>query len=410
MPLYSYAARDKDGKTKQGVKEGQTQEEILAFLQTSGLLVMKITEVQEFQKSKKKTAHRRRHRGVKLNDLLLMSRQLATLVAAGVTLLRGIEIILQQVGSVRLQKVLEAVREDIRAGQPFYAALAKHPKIFSEFFINLIRTGEAGGHLAQALDQLASFLENRARLQQKIISAMIYPMILVSVSLLIIAAFLIKIVPIFIGLFQSFSIELPPLTKVVISMSDFLRHQFLVLVGFLVGGTFFFRFYLSSEKGRWMWDSLKLKLPVFGELMRKIAISNFAKGLGTLIKSGVPILYSLEIVGKTSGNKVVQRLLEDVRLEVREGRSIADPLSQGDIFDPIVIQMVRVGEEIGELGGMLEKVGKFYDDQIEIATTRLVALIEPLAIVVMGLVVGLLVVSMYMPIFSIAQIGEKTAF
>ena len=408
MPLYSYTARDKDGKNKQGVKEGQSQEEILAYLQTTGLLVTKIAEVQEFQKSKKKAARRKHHKGVQLNDLVLMIRQLATLVAAGVTLLRGIEVILQQVTSDRLQGALEGVRDDIRAGQPFYAALAKHPKIFSEFFVNLIRTGEAGGHLAQALDQLAGFLENRARLQQKVISAMIYPMILVSVSLLIIAAFLLKIVPIFTDLFKSFGIELPLLTKVVIGMSDLLRNKFPLLVGSIVGGYFLIRFYISSEKGRWMWDSLKLKVPVLGELLRKIAISNFAKGLGTLIKSGVPILYSLEIVGKAAGNKVVQRLLEDVRIEVREGRSIADPLSQGDIFDPIVIQMIRVGEEIGELGGMLEKVGKFYDDQIEITTGRLVALIEPLAIIVMGLVVGVLLISMYMPIFSITQIGEKS--
>ncbi len=408
MPLYAYTTRDKDGKAKQGVREGQSQEEILAGLQTAGLLVTQIKEVRELQKPKKKFSRRRRHKGVRINDLVLMTRQLATLVAAGVTLLRGIEVILQQVNSERLRRALETVGEDVRAGQPFFAALAKHPKIFSEFFVNLVRTGEAGGHLAQALEQLASHLENRAALQQKVVSAMIYPIILVTVSILIIAGFLFKIVPIFTDLFKSFAIELPPLTKCVIWMSDLLRHRFLFLVVFVGAGYFLFRLYVATEKGRWMWDSLTLKLPIVGELLRKIAVSNFAKGLGTLIKSGVPILYSLEIVEKTAGNKVVQRILEDVREEVREGRSIADPLSEGGIFDPVVIQMVRVGEEIGELGGMLEKVGKFYDDQIEVTTTRMVALIEPMAIIVMGVVVGLLVISMYMPIFNITQVGEKS--
>lgn len=407
MPLYSYTARDREGKTKKGIKEGQTQEEILVALQASGLLVTQMVEVEELQRPKKKLARRRYHKRVRLSDLILVTRQLATLVGAGVTLLRSIEVILQQASSERLREALEEVREEIRSGQPFYLALSKQPKIFSDFYVNLIRTGEAGGHLAQTLDQLALYLENKETVRQKVLSAMIYPMILISVSVLIVAGFLLKIVPIFTDLFNNFGIELPLLTRVVIFLSELLRQRFLIVIGGIVGSFLLFRWYLSTEKGRGAWDRWKLRFPILGELIRKAAVSNFAKSLGTLIKSGVPILYSLEIVAKSAGNRVVQQLLEAVRVEVREGRSIAEPLSQGEVFDPVVIQMVRVGEEIGELGGMLEKVGKFYDDQVERTTARLVSLIEPLAIVVMGIVIGLLVISMYLPIFSITQIGEQ---
>ena len=409
MALYSYIARDKDGKVKQGVKEGQNQEEILSFLQGSGLLVTHIAEVLEpkvFQKPKKKSK-RRMHKRVRLNDMILMARQLATLVSAGVTLLRSLDIIVQQVESIRLRKALEEIQEDIRTGKTFYSALAKHPKIFSDFWVNLIRMGEAGGHLSQTLEQLASYLENAGVLQGKAISAMVYPLVLVGVSVLVVIAFLVKIVPIFTQLFESFGIPLPPLTRAVIFMSELFRKQFLFLAAFGTGGFFLLRSFLATERGKLAWDRLKLSLPLLGELFRKVAVANFARGLGTLIKSGVPILYSLEIIGKSSGNKVVEQILEDVRLEVREGKPIAVPLGQGDIFDPVVVQMVRIGEEIGELGNMLEKIGKFYQDQVETQTTRLITLIEPLAIMVMGAVVGILVVSMYLPIFSISQLAEK---
>lgn len=409
MPLYSYVARDKDGKTKQGSKEGQNQEEILSFLQNSGLLVTQISEVLEpkvFQKGKKKSK-RRMHKRVKLNDMILIARQLATLVSAGVTLLRSLEIVVQQVDSTRLKKALEEIQEDIRTGKTFYSALSKHPKIFSDFWVNLIRMGEAGGHLAQTLDQLAAYLEGVGEIQRKVISAMVYPMVLVGVSFLVIVAFLVKIVPIFSNLFQSFGIELPLLTRIIIFMSDLFRKNFLFLLAGGGGIFFMVRAFLKTEGGKLAWDRAQLSLPLIGELTRKMAVASFARGLGTLIKSGVPILYSLEIISKSAGNKVVAQILDDVRLEVREGKPIAVPLGQGDIFDSVVVQMVKIGEEIGELGNMLEKVGKFYEDQVETQTARLITLIEPMAILIMGVVVGILVVSMYLPIFSLSQLAEK---
>ncbi len=411
MPLYSYTVREKDGKIKRGVKEGQNQTEVLASLQGSGLLVTQLIEVlgttAEVSKPKKKTKLKL-HKRVRLGDMILMARQLATLVGAGITLLRSIEMVLQQIESKNLRKAIEEIQEDIRSGKTFNSALARHPKIFSDFWINLIRMGEAGGHLPQTLDQLATFLEGQGLLQSKVISAMVYPMVLVGVSALVIVGFLVKIVPIFSQLFSSFGVELPPLTRIVIGASELFRRQILSVV--LVGGAIFFlaRSFLRTERGKRRWDRIKLSLPLLGEIFRKTAIANFARGLGTLIKSGVPILYSLEIIGKSSGNKVVEEILENVRKEVREGRPIADPLGEGDVFDSVVVQMVRIGEEIGELGNMLEKVGKFYESQVETLTTRLVTLIEPAAILVMGVIVGILVVSMYLPIFSISQLAEKS--
>ena len=409
MTLYSYTIRDKEGRSKQGVKEGQSREEVLTSLQGSGLLVTQITEILEprtFQKAKKKT-RRRMHYMIRQNDMILMARQLATLVSAGVTLLRSLEIIVQQVESRKLQKVLEMIQDDIRAGKTFHSALAKHPKTFSDFWVNLIRMGEAGGHLPQTLEQLASYLESVGALRSKAISAMVYPIVLVAVSVLVVVGFLVKIVPIFTQLFKSFGIELPPLTRAVIFLSELFRTRFLFVLPSLVGVFLCLRLLLKTDKGKLMWDRLKLSLPLLGELFRKIAIANFARGLGTLIKSGVPILYSLEIIGKSSGNRVVAQILEDVRLEVREGKPIAVPLGAGGVFDPVVVQMVRIGEEIGELGNMLEKVGKFYEDQVETQTTRLITLIEPMAILVMGVVVGTLVISMYLPNFSISQLTDK---
>ncbi len=410
MPLYSYTAREKDGKVKRGVKEGLNQEEVLASLQASGLLVTQIVEALEpkvFQKPKKKL-RRRFHKRVKLGDMILMARQLATLVAAGVTLLRSIEIVLQQVESRNLKKALEEIQEDIRAGKTFNAALTRHPKIFSDFWVNLIRMGEAGGRLSQTLEQLALFLEGQGALQSKVISAMVYPMVLVGVSFLVVLLFLVKIVPIFTQLFTSFGVKLPLLTRIVVTMSDLVRRQILLLTLLVGGAIFFVRSFLKTSPGKLFWDRMKLSLPLLGEVFRKSAVANFARGLGTLIKSGVPILYSLEIIGKSSGNKVVEETLEEVRKEVREGRPIAEHLGEGEVFDSVVVQMVKIGEEIGELGNMLEKVGKFYEDQVETLTARLVTLIEPVAILVMGVVVGILVVSMYLPIFSISQIAEKT--
>jgi len=409
MPLYSYTAREKDGRIKQGVKEAESQEEALSSLQSSGFLVTQLTEVIEpkvFQKRKRRVKHRIHHR-IKRDDLVLMARQLATLVGAGVTLLRSFEIIIQQIPSLKLKRVLESIQADIRAGKTFHSAIAKHPKVFSDFWVNLIRMGEAGGHLSQTLEQLADYLESAGELRRKAISAMIYPLILLAVSGLVVAAFLLKIVPIFTELFDSFEIELPRLTVFVISASVALRNYFLFILGGGIGSFFLMRFALSTERGRLMWDRTVLSLPLMGELIRKMAIANFAKGLGTLIKSGVPILYSLEIIGKSAGNKVVAQILEDVRLEVREGKPIAAPLAMGEVFDPVVVQMVKIGEEIGELGNMLEKVGNFYQAQVETQTDRLISLIEPIAILVMGVIVGTLVVSMYLPIFSISQLAGR---
>lgn len=410
MSLYSYTIREKDGRVKQGIKEGQSQEEVLSYLQGSGFLVTQINEILEpkvFQRQKKKS-RRRLHTRVRQSDMILMARQLATLVAAGVTLLRSLEIIGQQVESRRLHKALEEIQEDIRTGKTFHSALAKHPKIFSEFWVNLIRMGEAGGHLSQTLEQLASYLESVGALQEKVISAMVYPFVLVGVSVLVVVGFLVKIVPIFDQLFESFGIQLPPLTRAVIFASNLFRKHFLITFALAVAVFFLTRSFLRTEKGKLAWDRAKLSFPVLGELFRKIAVANFARGLGTLIKSGVPILFSLEIIGKSAGNRVVSQILEDVRQEVREGKPIAVPLGMGEVFDPVVVQMVRIGEEIGELGNMLEKVGKFYEDQVETQSTRLVTLIEPLAILTMGVVVGLLVISMYLPIFSISQLSERT--
>ena len=401
MPFFRYVARDRAGKLIDEVIEIASEEDLVNSLQAKGLLIISVGHAPEV-KSKKKMA-RKYHSGVKPQDLIMFSRELATLLGSGVTLIKSLDILCKQIESQTLLRAVEQIKKDVEGGYTFQNALKKHDKIFSSFWINLVETGEASGHLPTSLDQVAVYLEESAELKRKIISALVYPMVLVGVAMAAIAIFLLKIVPIFADIFKGFDTKLPVLTQAVVAASNIVRKYFLIVLGIVIALTFLIRKYISTESGRWKFDELTLKLPIIGALMHEIATERFASGLGTLIKSGVPILHALEISEKTAGNKVIEKALRDVKLAVKEGKGMAQVMQDTNLFSPLVVQMVSVGEEIGELGKMLDRIAIFYKERVNTFVTRLTTMFEPLVLVFMGIVVGILVVAMFMPIFNISS-------
>ncbi len=401
MPFFRYVARDKSGKLIDETVEAVSQEELVNSLQAKGLYVISIGSVVQIKR--KKTIQRRYHRGVKSFDLIMFSRELATLLGSGVTLIKSLDILCQQIESQILLRAVEQIKKDVEGGYTFQNALKKHHKIFSEFWIHLIETGEASGHLPLSLDQLATYLEESAALRKKIVSAMVYPVILMCVAVAAIMVFLVKIIPIFSEIFKGFNVELPLLTQAIINISTIMRRYFFVVAGSITALSFAIKRYVSTELGRWQFDDIKFKLPLVGPVIKEISIERFASGLSTLIKSGVPILHALEIAEKTVGNKVMEKELKDVKIAVRDGRAIAQTMQESSMFPPLVVQMIGVGEEIGELGKMLEKISWFYKERVDTFVSRLTTMFEPLVLIFMGVVVGVLVIAMFMPIFSISS-------
>jgi type IV pilus assembly protein PilC len=402
MPFFKYVARDKSGKLVNETKETASEEELVNGLQAKGLLVISVGLVPE-NKVIKRIDARRYHSGVKPGDLIMFSRELATLLGSGVTLIKSLDILCKQIESKVLLRAVEQIKKDVEGGYTFQNALKKHSKVFSSFWINLVETGEASGHLPSSLEQVATYLEDSAELKRKIISALIYPIILVVVATGAIAIFLLKIIPVFTEIFKGFNVELPVLTQIVVNISNIVRKYFFAVVGFLIVLVFIIKKYISTETGRWQFDEIMLKIPVVGSLIREISTERFASGLGTLIKSGVPILHALEITEKTAGNKVMEKALREVKIAVKEGKGMGQTMQSSNLFSPLVIQMIMVGEEIGELGKMLDRISVFYKERVNTFITRFTTMFEPIILVFMGIVVGIIVIAMFMPIFSISS-------
>jgi len=399
MSIFTYSVRDQRGQLIKGSSEAKTKEELIRSLQLKGLTVIAITEgAQSIARSK---TRRKTHKGVKLDDLTLFARQLAVLLESGVTILRAIKVLMQQIESELLLETCGKVETDLKTGISLKDSIAKHPKIFSQMWVDLIETGEATGQLAFVLRELADYLEEMRALRKKIISALIYPAVLIVVSVLAIFIFMYKVIPIFAGIYKGLG-EMPALTRAVIIFSEFLtNHAFkvIILVGIL---GFVLHRYVKTQNGRRQFDRFKLAIPVIGDLVQSVAIERFAKSLGMLLKGGISIVHALDIAIKSTANKVMEESLEKVKLSVMEGKPISVPLAQMGIFPPLVSQMIGVGEESGKLAQLLDEVSKFYAEDISTKVARLVTLFEPALLVIMGLAIGTLVVAMYMPIFKMA--------
>jgi type IV pilus assembly protein PilC len=405
MPTsYAYKVRDREGKMAAGSMEAESEEAVVNRLRQLGYAPISIeAEKGAGLKAEVKLPGAGR---VKLKDLAVFSRQFATMINSGLSLLRALTILGEQTSNRRLGEVIIQVRAEVEKGTSLSAAMARHPKVFNRLYVSMVRAGEIGGFLDQVLVKVAETFEKEVELRGKIRSAMTYPVVVFTMVIGIVAAMLIFIVPTFESLYESLGGTLPLPTRMLMNASNILRRFFpLVVLGMIVL-TFLFRRWKASQKGRYQWDKFKLKVKVFGPLFHKTALSRFSRTLSTLIRSGVPILQALEIVGETVNNQVISRAVRDVQDSVREGESLATPLSKHAAFPAMVVQMMAVGEETGALDTMLSKVADFYDQEVEAAVASLTSMIEPILIAVMGAAVGGMVIALYMPLFNIINLVQ----
>ena len=399
MPTYQYTAKNKAAQTVTGIVEAANENEVVQLLHKDSLAVVSIGPV------KKKSAARRKRGGrVKMDDLLVFSRQLATLIDSGITLVGALRILIDQVENPRLKDVVVAVRHDVESGLSFCESLTKHPKVFSPFFINMVRAGETSGMLDDVLERVATYIEKTAALTRKVRSSLVYPAVVIIMAVLITSVLLLKVVPTFKGIFDMLGGNLPLPTVILIAVSDILKKMFIFVVMGIVGLGFLFKRYISTEKGGYNFDKIKLKLPILGMLFRKVAVAKFSRTLATLVKSGVSILDALGIVAKTSGNKVVEEAVHNSLRSVREGEPIALPLARSGVFPPMVTAMIGVGEQTGKLETMLSKIADFYDEQVDAAVAGLTSMIEPLVIAFLGVIIGGIVIALFLPIFQITKL------
>lgn len=403
MPRYKYGVRTKEGRSEEGFLEAQSEDELVGILQSRGLTVITFKEAKE-EEERVVVKRRRMHHGVRLDDLITLSRQLTTLLNAGITLLRSLEIIGSQVESRLLYKTVEAIKKDVSGGNSLKAAIAKHPKIFSKLWINIVDVGETTGQLPFALEQLTNYMESSATVIRRVKTALVYPAVILGVAAVAITVFIVHIIPMFHKIYSGFGAQLPLFTNIVFTFCLWVRKCLLLFLGLATAVFFGIRYYGKSYDGKRRLDQIKLDLFIVGDIVRQVAAVRFASGLNMLIKSGTPILHALDIVIETSGNTVIMEMLQKVKQNVREGKSMAEPLLVGGVFPDMLAHMVSVGEESGELANMLESAAKFYGERVDATVTRLTTLFEPFLIVFIGVTVGIFVIAMFLPIFGLSGI------
>ncbi len=395
MPHFSYVAKLADGRRVSGALEAASSESVLEALRQQGLVVVDI---------KKAKGPSLRSGRVRLDDLAIFSRQMATLVDAGIPIVGGLEAVAEQLENKTLRDAVVRIRQAVEGGTNLTAAIAKQSHIFSPLFVSMVKAGEASGHLAEVLSRLATYLEKSAALQRKIRSACVYPAIVVLMALIITSVLILKVIPAFKEIFRTLGAALPLPTQILLAVSDFARNSFFPILLCLAAGGFLFRKFIQTPKGRLWFDRTLLRLGIIGPIVRKVAIAKFSRTLSTLIKSGVQILAALEIVADTAGNRVVAEAILQVRTSIREGENIAGPLAASGVFPPMVVRMIAVGEQTGRLDDMLTKVADFYEEQVDAAVSGLTSAIEPVIIAVLGVIVGSIVLSIFLPIFKITQL------
>ncbi|MFC0680715.1 type II secretion system F family protein [Lysobacter korlensis] len=400
---FAYRGRNTAGKLVKGKVDAPSESSVAARLRGMGIAPLAIEEAKPGTGINREINLKFLEKRVGLKDLAVMSRQMATMIASGLALLRTLRILAEQTENKKLAATLDAVRADVEAGRSLSDALAKHPDDFPPLMISLVRGGETGGFLEQALESVAENYEKEVKLRATIKSALTYPVAVLGMAVLAVIGMLIFIVPVFQGMFEGLGGELPLPTQFLVWLSGLMIWLGPLLLVAAVAFSFWWRANRNSPDVRKVWEPALLKLPVFGSLFRKVAIARFSRNFSTMLASGVPILQALSVVGDTSGNWVVEQALMKVQESVRKGNSVAAPLAQEPVFPPMVTQMVAVGEDSGTLEQMLAKVADFYDDEVLSTTEQLTALIEPIMIAFIGVVIGGMIVALYMPVFSIFQ-------
>jgi type IV pilus assembly protein PilC len=396
MPVFTYQGTNKAGTKVTGERTANTKDELKASLRREQINVSKLSEKgKEFSIPSFGS-------GVDSKELAIFTRQFSVMIDAGLPLVQCLEILAGQQENKTFQKILNGTRASVEGGTTLSAAMKQYDKVFDALYYNMVEAGETGGILDTILQRLSSYIEKNVKLKRAVKSAMIYPIAVLGIAGGVIILLLWKVVPIFITLFNGLGVDLPLPTRIVIMMSNFIGSIYgLLILVFFVGIIFALKFWYGTPQGRYAIDTILLKLPLIGILLRKIAVARFTRTLGTLISSGVPILEGLDITARTSGNAVVERAITATRKAVEAGRSLVDPLKETDVFPGMVTQMIGVGEQTGAMDAMLQKIADFYEDEVDAAVKDLLTAMEPIMIVVLGVVVGGIVISMYLPLFSL---------
>ena len=398
MPVYLWTGTNRAGKKVKGQIEAPDADAVSQSLRRQRIEPDKVKEKPKdifeslaFMQPK-----------VKEKDIVLFTRQFATMIDAGLPLVQCLEILGNQADNRTFRRLLKQVKGDVESGSTFADALKKHPKTFDDLFVNLIAAGEVGGILDTILNRLSAYIEKAMKLKKKVKGAMVYPVVVLVIAMAVVAVLLLFVIPVFKQMFEDMGGELPAPTQLVVSLSEWMKSYVVIVILAVVGLIILFNRFYATRKGRVIVDDLLLKLPVMGDLIRKVAVARFTRTLGTMIQSGVPLLDGLDIVARTAGNKTVEAAIFKTRASIAEGRTIAEPLGESGVFPSMVVQMISVGESTGALDAMLAKIADFYDEEVDAAVDALTALIEPFLMVFLGGIIGGVVIAMYLPIFKLA--------
>ena len=400
MPSFEWKGRDRAGRPQSGILVAENKETVLAVLRRQQIVPSTVKE------KGKEIALPKIRGGVSDKSLAVFTRQFSVMIDAGLPLVQCLQILGEQEENKTFQRIILQVREDVESGSSLANALKKHPNAFNDLYVNMVAAGETGGILDTILQRLATYIEKAYKLKAQVKSAMIYPATVIGIAVLVVYVILWKVIPVFASLFISLGATLPLPTQIVVAASKFVG-RFWWLMAALVGvGVYALRRYYATENGRMTIDRILLKMPILGLVLRKIAVARFCRTLGTLLSAGVPVLESLEITAHTSGNAVIEKAILEVRKQVEEGKSMAEPLKTTDAFPPMVVQMIAVGEATGAMDTMLAKIAEFYEEEVDVAVAGMMKLIEPVMILFLGIVIGGIVIAMYLPMFDlIAKIG-----
>lgn len=404
MPTFKYQAKDVNSRAVSGKIEADNKMAVVAELRKRNLTILSVTEVKaavSFGTGKGGSP------SVKGEDLVIFARQMATMVDAGIPILQALDALKNQTTKPAFQKVIGQIHEDIQLGSSLSAGFAKHPKVFNNLFVNMIRVGETGGVLNAMLERIAFYMEKNLKLQRKVKTAMIYPTVVICIALAITTFLLVKIVPTFAEIYSSFNAKLPSMTQGLIDVSNWLKANLWWLAMVVAAVIVALVRWHKTEKGGLILDRFFLRIPLLGSIIQKVAISRFSRTLATLIQSGVPIMESLAIVKKSIGNRVVEEVMDDIMNSVREGESIAGPLMNSKVFPVMVTRMIAIGEQSGKIEKMLQKIAEFYEDQVDAAVDGLTSVIEPVIIAFLGAVVGTIVIALFLPILTLTQLVGK---
>jgi len=398
MPNYTWEGKSKQGETKKGELVADNPAIVRLQLRKLGILPVRIQEKRE--KSVKKFTVRKK---IPKKLIVVFTRQFATMINAGLPLVQCLNILANQQENAAFSNVIIQIKGDVESGKSLAEALKNHPRVFDQLYTNLVEAGETGGILDVILNRLSSYIEKTERLKKKVKGAMVYPAVVSGVAIAVTAVILLFVIPIFEKMFSEVGQALPAPTQFVIALSRFVSNNFIYIILGVGAFIYLLRRFYRTEKGKYLMDDLSLKLPIFGMLLRKVAVAKFTRTFGTMVSSGVPILEAMDIVARSAGNKVVEKAIFKARGSIAQGRTISEPLAESGVFPPMVTQMIGVGEASGELDTMLNKIADFYDEDVDAAVNTLTSMMEPIMMVVLGGIVGGLVISMYLPIFKMGE-------